>query len=59
VGAAERDEFLRVARRVLVAGEVRAERLVFVDEMGANASLFPLYAWLRKGERATASVPRN
>jgi transposase len=59
VGAAERDGFLRAARRVLVAGEVRAERLVFVDEMGVNVSLFPLYAWSRKGERATASVPRN
>jgi len=59
VGAAERDEFLRAAWRTLVAGEVRAERLAFVDEMGANVSLFPFYAWSRKGERATASVPRN
>jgi transposase len=32
---------------------------VFVDEMGANTSLAPLYAWSRRGERALASVPRN
>ena len=36
-----------------------AERLVFVDEMGVNTSLFPLYAWSRRGERALASVPCN
>ncbi len=59
VGASERDEFLRAAWRVMVAGEVHAERLVFVDEMGANISLAPLYAWSRRGERAFASVPRN
>jgi transposase len=33
--------------------------LVFVDEMGTNASLSPLYAWSRKGERAFGSVPKN
>ena len=59
MGAAERDEFLRAAWRALVAGEIRAERLVFVDEMGSNTSLSPLYAWSRKGERAPASAPRN
>jgi hypothetical protein len=32
---------------------------VFVDEMGANISLAPVYAWSRRGERAYASVPRN
>ena len=42
-----------------MAGEVRAERLVFVDEMGANVSLSPLYAWSRRGERAFGSAPRN
>jgi hypothetical protein len=52
LGAAERDEFLRAAWRVLVAGEIEAERLVFVDECGANTSLSPLYAWSRRGERA-------
>jgi transposase len=59
VGASERDEFLRAAWRNLVAGEICAERLVFVDEMGTNISLAPLYAWSRRGERAIASVPRN
>jgi transposase len=32
---------------------------VFVDEMGANTSLHPLYAWAPRGERARCSVPRN
>jgi transposase len=59
VGASERDEFLRAAWRSLVAGEIHAERLMFVDEMGANISLAPVYAWSRRGERAFASVPRN
>jgi transposase len=59
VGASERDEFLRAAWRSLVAREIDAERLVFVDEMGANISLAPLYAWSRRGERAFSSVPRN
>jgi transposase len=61
VGATERDEWLRAAWRVMVAGEagIDARRLVFVDEMGTNTSLFPLYAWSRRGERAFASVPRN
>jgi transposase len=50
VGRCERYEFLRVAWRVMVAGEARshAERLVFVDEMGANISLASLYAWSRR-----------
>ncbi|MDQ3999935.1 MAG: IS630 family transposase [Actinomycetota bacterium] len=55
----ERDEFLRAAWKVMVAEEVEAERLVFVDEMGTNTSLSPLYAWAPKGERACWSVPRN
>jgi transposase len=59
VGASERDEFLRAAWRSLVAREIHAQRLVFVDEMGANISLAPVYAWSRRGERALASVPRN
>jgi transposase len=59
VGASERDEFLRAAWRALVAGEVDAERLLFVDEMGLNISLSPLYAWSRRGERAFGSAPRN
>jgi hypothetical protein len=59
VGASERDEFLRAAWRALVAGETDAGRFVFVDEMGSNVSLSPMYAWSRKGERAFGSVPRN
>jgi transposase len=59
VGASERDEFLRAAWRVLVAREIRTERLVFVDECSTNTSLSPLYVWSRRGERALCSVPRN
>ena len=59
MGAGERDEFLRAAWRALVAGEFEARRLVFVDEMGANVSLAPLYAWSRRGTRAFGSAPRN
>jgi DDE superfamily endonuclease len=59
LGATERDEFLRAAWRVLVAGEIDARRLVFVDECGANTSLSPLYAWSRRGERAFGLAPRN
>ena len=59
MAAGERDEFLRAAWRALVAEEIDAERIVFVDEMGSNTSLRPLYAWSRKGERAFGSAPRN
>src|SRR5215203_3717371 len=59
VGASERDEFLRVAWRALIAGRIDAERLVFVDEMGSNTSLAPVHAWAPRGERARCSVPRN
>jgi transposase len=59
MGALERDEFLRAAWRVMVAEQVETERLVFVDEMGTNTSLSPLYAWAKKGQRAYWSVPRN
>jgi transposase len=60
MGASERDHFLRAAWRVLVAQEVDAERLVFVDEMGTNTSLAPLYAYSPTGQRAHSSkVPRN
>ena len=56
----ERDEWLRAAwRRVTVARETAAQRLVFVDEMGTNTSLHPLYAWSPRGERAHCAVPRN
>ena len=59
VGAVERDEFLRAAWREMVSGRVEPKRFVFVDEMGTNTSLSPLYAWSRRGERAWCSVPRN
>jgi hypothetical protein len=59
VGALERDEFLRAAWKVMVAGEIDARRLVFVDEMGTNTSLSPLYGWAKKGERVYCSVPHN
>jgi transposase len=59
VGAVERDEFLRVTWRVTVAGILEPQRLVFVDEMGTNTSLHPLYAWSKRGERARMKVPRN
>jgi transposase len=55
----ERDEWLRAAWRVMGAEEIDAPRLVFVDEVGTNISLSPLYAWAPKGERAYCSVPRN
>ena len=50
---------MRAAWRLLFAGRVDAGRLVFVDEMGANVSLSPIYAWSRRGLRAYAKVPRN
>ncbi len=60
MGASERDRWLRAAWRVLVAGRIDAERLVFVDEMGSNTSLFSLHAsWAPRGERALCSVPPN
>jgi DDE superfamily endonuclease len=59
VGASERDEWLRAAWRVMVGAQVDPERLVFVDEMGTNTSLYPVYAWAPKGRRAYCWVPRN
>jgi hypothetical protein len=43
----------------MVVGKVDPQRLVFVDEMGTNTSLYPLYAWSPRGERAHTRVPRN
>jgi transposase len=43
----------------LVALALDARRLVFVDEMGSNIALAPLYAYAPKGERAYCKVPRN
>ena len=59
VGASERDEFLRAAWRALVAGSLDADRLVFVEEVGTNTSLAPLYVSPRRGKRALFEVPRN
>jgi hypothetical protein len=42
-----------------MVGGLDAQRLVFVDEMGTNISLAPLYAWAPRGRRAYCSVPRN
>ena len=36
-----------------------ARSLIFVDEMGTNVSLSPIYGWSKKGQRAYGSVPRN
>jgi hypothetical protein len=43
----------------MASGTLDACSLVFVDEMGTNTSLSPLYGWAKKGERAYCSVPRN
>ncbi|MGI9050960.1 MAG: IS630 family transposase [Rubrobacteraceae bacterium] len=59
MGASERDEFLRAAWRVMVVEQIDAKRLVFVDEMGSNTSLSPIYAYSAKGQRAYGTVPRN
>lgn len=58
MGALERDERKRAAWRVRVAQALDTRALVFVDEMGTNTALSPLYGWSRKGERAYGSVPR-
>ena len=44
---------------MIVADQIEAKRLVFVDEMGANTSLATLYAWARRGKRVRTKVPRN
>ncbi len=45
----------------MVASEagIDARRLVFVEEMGTNTSLAPLYGWSRRGGRAHLKAPRN
>jgi hypothetical protein len=44
---------------VTVARSLDACSLVFVDEMGTNTSLSPIYGWSKMGQRAYGSVPRN
>ena len=55
-GASERDEWLRAAWRVLVAAVLDATLLVFVDEMGSNIALAPLYAYTRPKESGPPTV---
>lgn len=50
---------MRAAWRAEVSGSLEASRFVFVDEMGTNISLSPLYGWSRVGERLCASAPKN
>jgi len=59
VKAGERDEFLRAAWQVLVAGKLDARELVFVDEMGTHTSLAPVYGYSPRGERVYLEGPRN
>ena len=59
VKARGRDEFLKAAWRVVVAGNLGGRELVFVDEMGAHTSLAPVYGYSLCGERVYSEVPRN
>ena len=43
----------------MVAEEIVAERLVFVDECGTHTSLAPIYGYARRGERLYLTVPRG
>ena len=43
----------------MVAEEIVAERLVFVDECGTHTSLAPIYGYAPRGERLYLPVPRN
>jgi len=43
----------------MLACALDARLLVFVDEMGSNVALAPLYAYAPKGERAYCKVPYN
>ena len=44
---------------MMVAEEIIAERLVFVDECGTHTSLAPIYGYAPRGERLYLPVPRN
>ncbi len=44
---------------MMLAQQIDPKQLMFVDEMGTNTSLSPLYAWAKKEDRAYCSVPRN
>jgi transposase len=51
VGAAERDEWLRAAWRLTLAQQIDPQRLVFVDEMGANTSLSSISMPIHRRDR--------
>ena len=44
---------------MVVAEEIVAERLVFVEECGTHTSLAPIYGYAPRGERLYLPVPRN
>lgn len=50
---------MRAAWRAEVSEKLEASRFVFVDEMGSNTSLSPIYGWSKVGERLRAQAPRN
>jgi len=41
----------------MLARSLDARSLVFVDEMGTNTSLSPLYGWAKKGEGLLLGAP--
>ena len=43
----------------MVAEEIVAETLVFVDACGTHTSLAPIYGYAPRGERLYLPVPRN
>jgi hypothetical protein len=58
MSATERDEWIRAAWRVTVAGKIDPRRLVFVDEMGTNTSLsFSAVRLLPEGEKGLRAGP--
>ncbi len=42
-----------------VVGGLDSRSLVFIDEMGTNTSLAPLYGYSPRGQRAFFKIPRN
>ncbi len=58
MGTNERGEWLRAAWRLLPTGEIDVERLVFVDECGANTSL-PCCTPGPERESERGKAPRN
>ena len=58
MGASERNEQARGAFRERLKS-LDPKKLVFVDEIGTNITLAPLYGWAPKGERVYGKTPRN